>query len=151
MPAVEVVCQQGSQQEWRASTRIGRLTSCEARASQVADEEGKADTDRSNERGVVFLNSEHEDGEHQERSQKHLNEETLSKICACGQRRCYREFLSTRMRLVIHLYLKSKIKEETYFWKEDFDNACSGNGSNNLSDEDHSGACVCQAADERQS
>jgi len=75
----------------------------------VTDEKGEADTDRSNERGVMFLHGKHEDGEHQERSQEHLNEEPLSKICSCSQRRCYREFLSTRMRLVIHFHLKSKI------------------------------------------
>jgi hypothetical protein len=71
----------------------GRLTSREANASQVADEQGKADTDRGDECGTMLLRGEHEDGEHQECSQEHLNEESLREVCAFGQCRCHGEFL----------------------------------------------------------
>ena len=71
----------------------GRLTSREANAGQMADEQSKADTDRSDERGTMLLRSEHEDGEHQECSQEHLDEESLGEVGAFSQRCCHREFL----------------------------------------------------------
>ena len=73
--------------------RAIRLTSCEANAGQVADEQGKADSNRSDECGTMLLGSEHEDGEHQECSQEHLNKESLGEICAFRQRRRHGELL----------------------------------------------------------
>ena len=73
--------------------RTGRLTSREAHASQVTDEQGKADTDRGDECGTMLLRGEHEDGEHQECSQEHLNKESLGEICAFRQRRRHGELL----------------------------------------------------------
>jgi hypothetical protein len=64
----------------------------------VADEKGKADTDRCDECGVMLFNRKHEDGEDQERSQEHFDEESLSEVCACGQGRCHSELLSARTR-----------------------------------------------------
>lgn len=71
----------------------GRLTSREANASQVADEQRKTDTNGGDECGTMLLRSEHEDREHQECSQEHLNEESLREVCAFGQCRCHGEFL----------------------------------------------------------
>lgn len=77
-----------------------RLTSREANASQVADEQSKANTDWGDECGTVLLRGEHENGKYQERSQEHLDEEALGEVCAFGQSRCHGEFLSARMRSV---------------------------------------------------
>jgi hypothetical protein len=41
--------------------------------------------------------------------------------------------------------------DETHFREQHFHNACCGDGSNDLSKDDHSGACVSQAADQCQS
>jgi len=41
--------------------------------------------------------------------------------------------------------------EETHFREQHFNNAGTGDGSNDLRDDDHSSACVFQATDERQS
>ena len=73
--------------------RAIRLTSCEANASQVANEQGKADADRRDECGTVLLRGEHEDCEHQKCSQEHLDEESLGEVCAFGQRRRHGELL----------------------------------------------------------
>jgi hypothetical protein len=59
----------------------------------VADEQGKADTDRSDECGAMLLCGKHEDGEHQECSKEHLDEESLGEVCAFGQRRRHGELL----------------------------------------------------------
>lgn len=75
-----------------------RLTSREANAGQVADEQSKANTDRGNECGTVLLRREHENGEYQECGQEHLDEEALGEVCAFGQSRCHGEFLSARMK-----------------------------------------------------
>lgn len=71
----------------------GRLTSREANASQVADKQSKANTDWGDECSAMLLRGEHEDGEHQECSQEHLNEESLREVCAFGQCRCHGELL----------------------------------------------------------
>ena len=73
--------------------RASRLTSREANAGQVADEQSKANTDWGDECGTVLLRGEHEDGEHQKRSQEHLDEEALGEVCAFGQSRCHCKFL----------------------------------------------------------
>jgi hypothetical protein len=72
---------------------VCKLTSREANASQVADEQSKADPDRRDECGTMLFRGEHEDGEHQECSQEHLDEESLREVCAFGQCRCHGEFL----------------------------------------------------------
>ena len=73
--------------------RAIRLTSCEANASQVTNEQGKADADRRDECGTVLLRGEHEDGEYQKCSQEHLDEESLGEVCAFGQRCRHGELL----------------------------------------------------------
>ena len=45
----------------------------------------------------------------------------------------------------------SKAGEETHFREQHFHNAGTGDGSNNLCDDDHGSARICQAADECQS
>jgi hypothetical protein len=55
-------------------------TSCEADASQVTDEQSKADANRRDERGAVLLGCEHKDGEDQQHSQEHLDEESAGDI-----------------------------------------------------------------------
>lgn len=70
------------------------LTSGEANACKMADEECETDTDRCNEGGTVLLCGEHEDGEDEQGGQEHLDEEATGDGRVFGQSRCDSEFLS---------------------------------------------------------
>jgi hypothetical protein len=59
-------------------------TSCKSCASQMGDEQSKANADRCDESGAVLLSCEHEDGEDQQCRHEHLDEQTTSGVCVCG-------------------------------------------------------------------
>ena len=75
----------------------GLRTSSEASAGEMGDEECEANTDRCDESATVFLSGEHENCEHQESSQEHLDEESSRESRVFGQQCCHGEFLSAQV------------------------------------------------------